>query len=84
MAEPGHAHPVGARVVDGGVNFSVFSENASAVDLLLFESADDPLPSEGDSARGATCISGTPSSRARSRGDLRVSGERRERWPAPF
>jgi glycogen operon protein len=44
VAEPGHAHPVGARVVQGGVNFSVFAENASAVDLLLFESADDPLP----------------------------------------
>ena len=45
MAEPGHAHPVGARVVDGGVNFSVFSENADSVDLLLFEHPTDPVPS---------------------------------------
>jgi isoamylase len=45
-AEPGRAHPVGARVVDGGVNFSVFSENASAVELLLFDRPDDPLPAQ--------------------------------------
>ena len=46
MAEPGHAHPVGARVVAGGVNFSVFSENASSVELLLFDRADDPVPTQ--------------------------------------
>jgi glycogen operon protein len=46
VSEPGRAHPVGARVVDGGVNFSVFSENATAVDLLLFERPDDPSPAE--------------------------------------
>ncbi len=45
MAEAGHAHPVGARVVDGGVNFSVFSENAASVELLLFERPEDPSPS---------------------------------------
>jgi pullulanase/glycogen debranching enzyme len=33
---PGRAHPIGARVGDGGVNFSVFAEHASAVELLLF------------------------------------------------
>jgi glycogen operon protein len=44
--EPGRAHPVGARVVDGGVNFSVFSENAAAVELLLFERPDDPFPAQ--------------------------------------
>jgi isoamylase len=42
--EPGLAHPVGARVVDGGVNFSVFSENATSVELLLFDHATDPEP----------------------------------------
>jgi isoamylase len=46
VAEPGHAHPVGARVVEGGVNFSVFSENADSVELLLFEHATDPSPSK--------------------------------------
>src|SRR6266481_849949 len=33
MVEPGRAHPVGARVVEGGVNFSVVSENASSAAL---------------------------------------------------
>jgi len=42
----GRSHPVGARVVEGGVNFSVFSEHASAVELLLFARPDDPSPSE--------------------------------------
>jgi isoamylase len=46
VVEPGRAHPVGARVVDGGVNFSVFSENASAVELLLFVRPDDPFPAQ--------------------------------------
>jgi isoamylase len=46
VVEPGRAHPVGARVVAGGVNFSVFSENASAVELLLFDRPDDPLPAQ--------------------------------------
>src|SRR5262249_32368240 len=45
VPEVGKAHPVGAHVGDGGVNFSVFSENADAVDLLLFEHPDDPQPS---------------------------------------
>ena len=44
MPEPGKAHPVGARVVPGAVNFSVFSENADSVDLLLFDGPTDPVP----------------------------------------
>jgi glycogen operon protein len=40
---PGRAHPIGARVDDGGVNFSVFAERASAVELLLFTRPDDPF-----------------------------------------
>jgi isoamylase len=46
MVDPGKAHPVGARVVDGGVNFSVFSENADSVDLLLFAQPTDPQPAQ--------------------------------------
>jgi glycogen operon protein len=41
----GKAHPVGARVVDGGVNFSVFSEHADALELLLFDRPTDAEPS---------------------------------------
>jgi isoamylase len=42
----GRSHPIGARVVEGGVNFSVFSEHASEVDLLLFGRPNDPSPAE--------------------------------------
>jgi glycogen operon protein len=41
---PGRSSPIGATVVDGGVNFSLFSRNGSAVDLLLFDREDDPKP----------------------------------------
>jgi glycogen operon protein len=44
VVEPGKAHPVGAHPVDGGVNFSVFSENADSVELLLFAQPIDPGP----------------------------------------
>jgi len=40
----GLSHPLGARVDRAGVNFSVYSKNAEAVDLLLFDSADDARP----------------------------------------
>ena len=36
--------PLGATVVDGGVNFSLYSRNATAVSLLLFDREDDETP----------------------------------------
>src|SRR5262249_16778859 len=42
--EPGRAHPLGATVDEEGVNFSVFSRNATAVELLLFDPHDDVKP----------------------------------------
>ena len=36
--------PLGATLVDGGVQFSLFSRSATGVDLLLFDRADDPQP----------------------------------------
>jgi isoamylase len=39
------ASPLGATVLAGGVNFSVFSRQAKAVELLLFDRADDTKPS---------------------------------------
>ncbi len=36
--------PLGATIVDGGVNFSVYSRNASGVSLLLFDREDDAAP----------------------------------------
>ncbi len=43
---PGKSFPLGATVYDHGVNFSVFSKNATQVELLLFESADDKQPGQ--------------------------------------
>ena len=53
----GRSFPLGASCVPGGVNFSVFSRSASAVDLLLFDRADDQQPSRSipiDSASNRT------------------------------
>jgi isoamylase len=45
VPEPGAAHPLGITVSPAGVNFSVFSEAATEVDLLLFDrpSAVEPI-----------------------------------------
>jgi glycogen operon protein len=40
----GSSFRLGATVCSGGVNFSIFSKNAKAVELLLFDRADDPKP----------------------------------------
>jgi len=41
----GRSHPLGASILGDGVNFSVFSRGASAVELLLFDREDDARPS---------------------------------------
>ncbi len=38
---PGQSYPLGATVCPGGVNFSLFSRDATAVQLLLFDSEND-------------------------------------------
>jgi isoamylase len=43
--EPGRSFPLGASLVAAGANFSVFSKHATAVQLLLFDRADDLCPS---------------------------------------
>src|SRR5215510_7896745 len=40
----GSSSPLGATIVPEGVNFSVFSRGATAVDLLLFDRKDDARP----------------------------------------
>ena len=40
----GRSSPLGATVVPGGTNFSLFSRNASGVELLLFDREDDTTP----------------------------------------
>jgi len=42
---PGRSWPLGATLADGGVNFSVWSRHATAVDLCFFDSAEDARPS---------------------------------------
>lgn len=42
--EPGSPHPLGATVTADGVNFSLFSEHATGVELLLFDNHDDIHP----------------------------------------
>src|SRR3954452_23842865 len=43
--ETGRSSPPGATVVDGGVNFSLFSRTATGVELLFFDREDDATPS---------------------------------------
>jgi glycogen operon protein len=50
----GTSAPLGATVVPGGVNFSLFSKYATAVDLLLFDTAAAPEPSRVVPAEGRT------------------------------
>src|SRR5437764_13000612 len=42
----GRSAPIGATVLDGGVNFSVFSRTAGGMELLLFDREDDAKPSQ--------------------------------------
>ena len=41
----GHSSPLGATLVNGGANFSVFSRSATSIDLLFFDRVDDARPS---------------------------------------
>jgi glycogen operon protein len=45
MIETGQSYPLGATPHAGGVNFSVYSKHCDALELLLYEGADDPRPS---------------------------------------
>jgi glycogen operon protein len=42
--QEGRSFPLGAAVSQGGINFSVFSKNATGVELLLFHNTDDARP----------------------------------------
>src|SRR5438093_4579678 len=44
MQTTGNSSPLGATVVDGGVNFSLFSRDARGVEVLLFDRPDDAKP----------------------------------------
>jgi isoamylase len=51
---PGHPYPQGATWDGEGVNFAIFSENATAVELCLFENPDDAVASQAISMRERT------------------------------
>jgi glycogen operon protein len=44
MPSTGNSSPLGASIVDGGVNFSLFSRHATGVELLFFDREDDTQP----------------------------------------
>ena len=44
VGNAGHSWPLGATVVDSGINFSLFSRSATGVKLLLFDREDDARP----------------------------------------
>ena len=52
--EPSRSFPLGASLVAGGANFSVFAKRASAVQLLLFDNVDDQRPSRVVDLTGRT------------------------------
>src|SRR5260370_14286658 len=54
VGSAGHSWPLGATVVDGGINFSVFSRSATGVELLLFDREDDARPVRAISIEPAT------------------------------
>ena len=44
VVDSGKALPLGASLINDGVNFAIFSRNATAVTLILFESAEPDSP----------------------------------------
>ena len=42
---PGRSFPIGATLVQGGANFSIFSRSATGIELLFFDREDDARPS---------------------------------------
>ncbi|MEC4811674.1 MAG: glycogen debranching protein GlgX [Scytonema sp. PMC 1069.18] len=44
QVEVGRSNPLGATLYEDGVNFSIFAEHATSVELLLFEEPNDPEP----------------------------------------
>jgi glycogen operon protein len=44
--ETGWSYPVGAQVMNGGVNFCVYSRGSLGVDLLLYDHPEDQQPSQ--------------------------------------
>jgi isoamylase len=50
----GRSSPLGATVISGGINFSIYSRSASGVELLFFDRDDDARPARVIRIDGAT------------------------------
>src|ERR1035437_1410815 len=46
VSSEGVSYPLGATVTAGGVNFCVYSRNATGITLALFDQADDAAPAQ--------------------------------------
>jgi glycogen operon protein len=46
LQSEGASAPLGATVLEGGVNFSIYSRDATGLELLLFDHPDDATPSQ--------------------------------------
>ena len=70
VSATGAASPLGASVLPGGVNFSVFSKHATLIELQLFDDEAAATPSRTIHSMGTRTVpttTGTPSSPASSR-----------------
>jgi glycogen operon protein len=45
LPSTGYCYPLGATIHDGGVNFCVYSQNCTGIELLLFDDVDNATPS---------------------------------------
>jgi glycogen operon protein len=54
-AATGKSSPLGATIVGGGTNFSLYSRTATRVELLLFDCEDDAAPSRVIPIVSSTC-----------------------------
>ena len=45
IPKTGRSFPIGATLIDGGCNFSVFSRSAASIELVLFDHVEDSRPS---------------------------------------
>ena len=57
---PGRSFPLGVELRQGGANFSVFAKRATALELLLFERAEDATPARAIALDPHDDIAGWP------------------------
>ncbi len=58
--DSGSSFPLGATVAAGGVNFSLYSKHASAIDLLFFDAVDATIQRVLDFPRAGATVPRVP------------------------